>query len=216
MSVEGSLDLFRLPEILQVISQQGKTGILTVQGLQDIVAISFLNGRIVAADALNQTLEEGLAEVLVGGGWVNPREFAEAAAEHQNTGGRLVDLLVERGYMERPQLLQALRVQTNRLLTQVLSWEQGDFKFYGGDEVSYEEGFTPISVEDLLLQTLSAEAERPKRRPPPAPEAPPPAAAPANRAATARPSAAAPAMPEVPELPQIPDLPEFPEMAVTP
>ena len=49
MAVEGTLDLFKLPEILQLISQQKKTGILTVQGQQDIVAISFLNGRIVAA-----------------------------------------------------------------------------------------------------------------------------------------------------------------------
>jgi len=47
MAVEGTLDLFKLPEILQLISQQKKTGILTVQGQQDIVAISFLNGRIV-------------------------------------------------------------------------------------------------------------------------------------------------------------------------
>ena len=52
MSVEGSLDLFSLPEILQMISQQGKTGILTIQGQQDIVAISFLTGHIVAADSL--------------------------------------------------------------------------------------------------------------------------------------------------------------------
>ena len=43
MAVEGTLDLFKLPEILQLISQQKKTGILTVQGQQDIVAISFLN-----------------------------------------------------------------------------------------------------------------------------------------------------------------------------
>ena len=54
-----------------MVSQQKKTGILTVQGQQDIVAISFLNGRIVAADALNQTLEEGLAQVLVGRGMLS-------------------------------------------------------------------------------------------------------------------------------------------------
>src|ERR1044071_2934099 len=68
MAVEGTLDLFKLPEILQLVAQQKKTGILTVQGQQDIVAISFLNGRIVAADALNQTLEEGLSRVLASEG----------------------------------------------------------------------------------------------------------------------------------------------------
>jgi Domain of unknown function (DUF4388) len=155
MSVEGSLDLFSLPEILQMISQQGKTGILTIQGQQDIVAISFLTGHIVAADSLAHTVEEGLAKLLLGEGLLSAAELARAVAEHQASGGRLLDVLVERRYLTRPQLLGALRLQTIRQLEALLRWQVGDFKFYGGDEVSYEEGFEPISVEDLLLRTLA-------------------------------------------------------------
>jgi hypothetical protein len=179
MSVEGSLDLFSLPEILQMISQQGKTGILTIQGQQDIVAISFLAGRIVAADSLAHTVEEGLAKLLVGEGLLSAAELARAGAEHQVSGGRLLDLLVERRYLTRPQLLAALRLQTIRQLESLLRWQAGDFKFYGGDEVSYEEGFQPISVEDLLLRTLADFAGPPS---PAAQPGPPSAAA----AATAR------------------------------
>ncbi|MEA2602970.1 MAG: hypothetical protein QOF89_3962 [Acidobacteriota bacterium] len=188
MAVEGTLDLFKLPEILQLISQQKKTGILTVQGQQDIVAISFLNGRIVAADALSQTLEEGLAQVLVKEGMISASDLHRAAAEHQSSGGRLIDVLVERRYLERAQLLAALRLQTSRLLEQLLRWSQGDFKFYSGDEVSYEEGFDPISVEELLINSMPAAPPSPVR-PAPAP-APPPA--PAPRAAPAVPPVAAP------------------------
>ncbi|HXO29373.1 MAG TPA: DUF4388 domain-containing protein, partial [Thermoanaerobaculia bacterium] len=173
MSVEGSLDLFSLPEILQMISQQGKTGILTIQGQQDIVAISFLAGRIVAADSLAHTVEEGLAKLLVGEGLLSAAELARAGAEHQVSGGRLLDLLVERRYLTRPQLLAALRLQTIRQLESLLRWQAGDFKFYGGDEVSYEEGFQPISVEDLLLRTLADFAGPPS----PAAQPGPPSAA---------------------------------------
>ena len=91
MAVEGTLDLFKLPEILQLISQQRKTGILTVQGEQDIVAISFLTGRIVAADALNQTMEEGLAQILLREGMISAPDLARAASAHQGEGGRLID-----------------------------------------------------------------------------------------------------------------------------
>ena len=202
MAVEGTLDLFKLPEILQLISQQKKTGILTVQGQQDIVAISFLNGRIVAADALSQTLEEGLAQVLVKEGMISASDLHRAAAEHQSAGGRLIDVLVERRYLERAQLLQALRLQTWRLLEQLLRWSEGDFKFYSGDEVSYEEGFNPIAVEELLIhaaQTLqTVQAMPPPARPAPAPRpvpAPPPAPAPAPRAAAPAPVAVPPAPP---------------------
>ncbi|HVR09317.1 MAG TPA: DUF4388 domain-containing protein, partial [Thermoanaerobaculia bacterium] len=178
MAVEGSLDLFSLPEILQMISQQGKTGILTIQGQQDIVAISFLTGRIVAADSLAHTVEEGLAKLLVSEGMLSGAELSRAGVEHHASGGRLLDLLVERRYLTRPQLLGALRLQTVRQLEALLRWQEGDFKFYGGDEVSYEEGFEPISVEDLLLRNLGD-----FRAPAPAPAAPAPAArVPAARA----------------------------------
>ena len=198
MAVEGTLDLFKLAEILQMISQQGKTGILTVQGQQDIVAISFLNGRIVAADALNQTLEEGLSQILLKEGMISAPDLGRAASEHQSAGGRLIDLLVERRYVERPQILEALRIQTWRLLEQLMSWNQGDFKFYSGDEVSYEEGFVPIAVDEFLLHAAQKAhveaAARPVAAPPaagPRPVAASPAGAPAAQTAP-RPAPAAP------------------------
>src|ERR1700740_1793597 len=147
MSVEGSLDPFSLPESLQLIAQQGKTGILTIQGQEDIVAISFLSGRIVAADSLAHTVEQGLSQVLASEGLLSSAQLARAHAEIRAGGGRLLDLRVERRYLTRKQLLGALRLQTARQVEALLRWRQGDFKFYGGDEVSFEEGFEPIAVE---------------------------------------------------------------------
>lgn len=155
MAIEGNLETFNLPEILQMISSQDKTGILTVQGENDIVAISFKEGQVVGADALNQTVEEGLGQVLASQGMVSPGDFAEVTEEHERTGKRLLDLLTERGLLDRSRLLEALRLQTYRLMLQLLRWEQGEFKFYSGDEVAYEEGFYAISVEELLIRSVS-------------------------------------------------------------
>lgn len=158
MAIEGTLDLFQLPEILQLVSHQAKTGILTVQGDSDIVAISFERGRVVAADALNQTLEESLGEVLAGQGMVAPAEFAALAAEHRAGKGRLMDLLVARRLVERGQLLEALRLHMYRMLVELLRWRSGEFKFYSTEEVSYEEGFPPIAVEELLIRSVEEAA----------------------------------------------------------
>lgn len=159
MALEGSLELFALPEILQMVSVQKKTGILTVQGEQDIIAISFLEGQVVAADALNQTVEEGLGQVLASQGLVSPEDFDQAVRDHQSGGGRLVDLLLERGLLDRFDLLNALRQHTFHLLVQLLGWTKGEFKFYGGDEVSFEEGMVPISVEELLIRSVQEMGE---------------------------------------------------------
>jgi len=151
MAVEGTLDVFKLPEILQMISQQQKTGILTVQGQQDIIAVSFLKGRIVTVDSLNQTQEEGLSQILIKEGLLTGAQFARASSEHQSAGMRLLDFLVERGYVQRDALLRALRLHATRLLGELLRWDKGEFKFYGGDEIPYEEGFVPITVEEVIV-----------------------------------------------------------------
>ena len=163
MALEGDLALFRLPDVLQVIAQQQKTGILTIQGKSDILAVSFLEGRIVAADALNQSFEELLGEVLASRGELAPGEFARLAEEQRGAGERLADFLVARGAIRREQLLESLRELTYRLLVEVLRWNEGQFKFYGGEEVAYEEGIRPLRVEDVLMQSLregSGEAGR--------------------------------------------------------
>ena len=198
MAVEGTLELFKLPEILQLIAQQKKTGILTVQGQQDIIAVTFLNGQIVAADALNQTVEEGLAQVLVGERLLSSQDFAQAAAEHETAGGRLLDLLVDRGYIARPDLLRGLRLQTLLLLEQLLRWDKGDFKFYSGDEVPFEEGFVPIFVEELLAHSAQGLGAADEGRSAPVGVPPPSQPAPPRRAAAAPPAAVLPAPEEAP------------------
>jgi hypothetical protein len=213
MAVEGTLDLFSVPEVLQLIAQQQKTGILTIQGQQDIIAVSFLNGRIVAADALNQTQEEGLSQILVSERLLTTAEAARAVAEHQAAGGRLLDLLVERNYVQRQDLLQALRIQTGRLLQQLLRWDKGEFKFYGGDEVSYEEGFVPISVEEVIVRGAESAPVAPRRPAvPPTPPAPPALTTP-PAATGPRPVPVPPAPEERRPAPPAPHAPPAPDTA---
>ncbi|MDH3254899.1 MAG: DUF4388 domain-containing protein, partial [Acidobacteriota bacterium] len=151
--MEGELRDRRLRKALRMIGRGGKTGILTLQGRDEIIAFSFLAGGIVGADALNQSLEAGLGEVLAKQRLVDPHEFALLAAEHEAGGGRVVDLLVERSVLSRQQLLENLRLHTYRLCVEALSWREGEYRFYQGDEVAFEEGFQPIGVGELLIRS---------------------------------------------------------------
>ncbi len=152
MRFEGSIEQKGLPEVLLALGRERRTGILTIQGRDEIIAFAFLKGGIVSADALNQTMEDGLGQVLGQIGLVGEAEFAGLAAEYQAGGGQVVDLLVERGFVQRPELLDAVRTHTYQLCRQALAWTQGDYKFYQGEEVSYEEGVEPLSPEELLVR----------------------------------------------------------------
>ncbi len=155
MSLEGELQSLALPKVLHSLAAQRLSGILTVQGEDDIVAISMLEGTIVAADALNQTVEEGLGEVLQAQDLITAEDFSATVRDHQGGGsGSLGDLLISRGLVTREELLEGLRRQTYSLMLQVLTWQTGEFKFYSGDEVSFEEGFGPISIDELLIRSI--------------------------------------------------------------
>ncbi|MDA8018310.1 MAG: DUF4388 domain-containing protein [Thermoanaerobaculia bacterium] len=161
MQLEGDLRNISLSKVLLAIGGQDGKGILTVQGDEDIVAVSFLDGDIVTADALNETVEEGLGRVLQSRGLVDPDDFRAVATEHQGgSSGSLADLLLQRGLIDRKQLLEALRIQTFRQMFKILAWRQGEYKFYSGDEISYEDGFQPISIEELLVRAIDKLGEK--------------------------------------------------------
>jgi hypothetical protein len=154
MAIEGRLGDTRLPEVLQAVAAQRRTGILTLQSETTIVAVSFLAGHVVSADSLAHTVEERLGEGLVAEGLVERATIAALTRRQDAGDGRLTELLVADGVLSRAGVLDALRRQNVALLRELLGWSEGDFKFYGGDEVAYEEGIEPISIDGLLSSTL--------------------------------------------------------------
>lgn len=149
MSFEGSLLVVGLREVLQHLSDERGTGILTLQNEREILAVTFLRGEVVGADSLAEG-EETLGALLAQERLVSPQEFAAVVAAQRTGGGRISDLLLERGSIGRAGLLGALRRHTLRLVLAVLEWTDGSYKFYGGEEVSFEDGFDPIAVDEIL------------------------------------------------------------------
>lgn len=147
--MEGQLEADSLPGLLRRLADRQATGILTVQSDRDILAVSLEAGRIVGADALNETLEEGLGRVLTGEGLLTSGEFSRVLDRVHLERLRLADVLVEEELLSRADYLAVVRRYTLELIQRATGWEAGDYKFYTGDEVSFEEGFEPIRVAEL-------------------------------------------------------------------
>lgn len=147
---DGDLSERDLASVLQRLGQDKVTGILTVQSDEDIMAISFEEGLIVGADALNETLEDGLGKALTDEGLLSQEQFSSVLGRVRSERGRLGDILPQEGMLPRPDYLAALRRYTVVLVRRSCSWDRGTFKFYEGDEVSYEEGFEPVRVEEVV------------------------------------------------------------------
>ena len=78
-SLEGRIEERQLPEVLLLLARQRSRGILTVQGDQEIIGLSIFEGQLVSADALNQSLEEGLGRILTTSGLVSNEVLANLA-----------------------------------------------------------------------------------------------------------------------------------------
>jgi len=152
MTLDGPSGTRELIEVLMTVGRLRRTGILTIQSQQQIIGITFLDGAIVSADALNESLEEGLGRVLASKNLVSAEEFAALVAEFEAGGGKVTDLLIERSFLDRDQLMDALGWHNFLLCREVLGWDDVQYKFYPGTEVVHEDGIRPLTVEELLVR----------------------------------------------------------------
>jgi len=141
-----------LVEVVLSIGRLNRTGILTIQSETEIIGVSFHQGEVVSADALNQAQEDGFGEVLCESGKISREDYASLVAEYQAGGGRVMDLLTERNHLDRDDLLSALSQYSYGLCREALSWEEYEYKFYQGNEVSFEEGVIPLTVDEVLVR----------------------------------------------------------------
>ena len=82
MALEGTLRDFSFADILQLISLQRKTGVLTLKHGEKLVTISFLDGCVVGSSTLNQHTEDRIGLILLKRGELTEQEL-DAALKRQ-------------------------------------------------------------------------------------------------------------------------------------
>lgn len=162
MALRGTLRDFSLGEILQLISFQRKTGVLSVEGDEDSVSVSFLDGKVVAADSRKRRFENRLGNLLVRAGKLTPAVLNEVLEEQRRLGQRLGFVLVNRGLVTPGDLQAALRTQILNLIYRLFRWSDGRYYFSQEKTVDYEvDHFTPVATENILMEAARMSDEWP-------------------------------------------------------
>src|ERR1019366_7391453 len=153
MALEGTLRDFSLADILQLISLQHKTGLLTVRGPADTVTLGFLDGMLVSAESTAQRLDTRLGTVLVKTRRLTVEGLARALEMQAQTLQRLGFILLKNGFCSAQDLRDGLDIQIKRIAYGLFRWTDGDYVFEQTDHVDYDaESTTPINVERLLME----------------------------------------------------------------
>ena len=150
MSLFGKLEDTPLQELLQVMVGSRVTGRLRLTGRDREGIVVLRNGNIVYA--ASSSARQTLGNLLLLDGSVSEEQLSDAldrqhAAKDEQ---RLGSILVEMGAIEEETLAQVVRQQTERVMTEFVTWEKGYFKL---DKLELEDfGEIEVDAHEFLMR----------------------------------------------------------------
>ncbi len=177
MSLVGRLEDLGLSDIFQILSIGKKTGTLVLKGSRGSAFVIFRNGLVVRAETTD--IETNFGEDLLKAGIVKDTIYNLALEVQKKLPEKsIADILFDFGSVNREVLEKVTRKRIERVIYQLLLWQEGDFQFELDDvdpkqkteitEKGWEltKGMSPeyllmegARVYDESTQTISVSAE---------------------------------------------------------
>ncbi|HEY7863161.1 MAG TPA: DUF4388 domain-containing protein, partial [Thermoanaerobaculia bacterium] len=153
MGLEGTLRVFSLSDIFQVLGLQKKSGVLSVEGDEDSISVSFLGGQVVSAESSAKRLETRLGSLLVRAGRISEEDLQKVLEIQKETQQRLGFLLIRERLVSPEDLRDALRLQISRIVYAAFRWPDGRFRFSQDAPIDYDaDHMSPVSTESVLME----------------------------------------------------------------
>jgi len=147
--LKGTLDDFTLSDIFRLTALAKKTGRLEVERRTGSGRVYFRDGDVYHAESTKS--KELLGSKLTRSGRVTEKQLRNAVIEHEQTGRRLGEVLVEQGAVEADQIEWAVRSQIEDGVFDLLRWDLGAFVWEPDVETEVEVPLT-VSVENLIIE----------------------------------------------------------------
>lgn len=151
MALKGTLKDFGIADILQLIGQQTKTGVLTLTQKHERVTVKFKDGNIVGAEASSRNRKHLIGTMLLKADLLTEQQLEFALETQKRTLQRLGDVLTSQGVITAEKFKQMVQLQTNEMLFRLFSWKSGTYEFEAVD-VEPEASITPLRAESVLME----------------------------------------------------------------
>jgi CheY-like chemotaxis protein len=158
-ALAGDLAAISMSEVLELLAEQGQSGILRVVSTETSarIEIYFRNGRVDFASAVGAADEFLLGRFIVDDGDLSPEALEEVLAARARSAAAVplfgADLMA-RGLVTREALARAMVRQTSELAYEALRWRAGFFQFRRTEELSLlaRDAALQINVDRMLLE----------------------------------------------------------------
>jgi len=153
MALEGTLRDFSFADILQLISLQRKTGVLTLRANENLVTVSFQDGCIVGATTLNQHTEDMIGLILLKRGEVSEAELEGALRRQEETLQRLGRILIDHHVVPVETVRIALHQQILQIVYRVFRWSDGEYHFSQETDIDYDRDLLqPMAADSIIME----------------------------------------------------------------
>jgi len=151
MALEGTLRDFSFADILQLISLQRKTGVLTLKNEGNVVTISFLEGMIVGASSLSQHEEDRLGLILLKWGAFREEQLEKALRRQEETLQRLGRILIDDTIASPTLVRRALGQQILQIVYRMFRWTDGEYQFTQETDIDFDRELVEPMVADSII-----------------------------------------------------------------
>jgi hypothetical protein len=152
VALKGTLKDFGIAEILQLIGQQAKSGVLHLESRDDVIHIAMADGSVVRAESAGRKAREKLGTLLVRAELITQAQLEQALDLQKRTLRRLGDILVELEYVTVAQLREMTALQTTETVYKLFQWKSGTYAFEPGDVEWDPETVSPVRAESVLME----------------------------------------------------------------
>lgn len=155
MALQGNLDDFSLPEILQLIAVQQKSGVLKLTSGDDVAVVFFETGKIVSTRDRRRNARDPLKPFLLKTGHLSESQLKQIDTIEAESRRELTDILLSGNYLTSDSLTDAVEQQIQDTLHQLLTWKTGSYNFSGDARTVPKFAVNVrLSTEGLLMESM--------------------------------------------------------------
>ena len=154
MALQGTLKDFSITEIIQLIGQQLKTGVLRIRRGRNLVEIHFVDGMIVHIYSNYRGKKDLIGEILVKAELITDEQLDRVLKIQKDTLKYLGEILVELQLLTKDDVLRVISTQIYETIYDLFWWEDGQFNFDLKFVESYKKIPFALSTEHVLLNIL--------------------------------------------------------------
>ena len=150
VSLQGSLDVFKLPDVLKFLHSVEKTGMLTLTFAGKEAYVFFRAGHVVYAASNEESLRIG--PIMVRRKKMTREQSAEIEDAMLRSGGRFGDIALQKGVVNQSQLEDFMKVQVSEVIYDAFVWKGGEFAFYDAIDLPPHAVTISIDLSNLIME----------------------------------------------------------------